>query len=292
MIKSMTGYGGAKGEVSSVAVSVELKSVNNRFLDVTARLPKSCLFAEETIRNAVNARVSRGKVDVFVSVDTSAADEITIRINEPLAQTYAATIWTLAEKTGLRNDLTALALARFPEVLSEQKQDTDQSAVIQAISKVLEVALAGFDAMREREGAKLCADLTEKLTAMETLVSAVEVRSPQTVAEYRKKLTDRMNEILSESGIEETRILQEAAIYADRVSVDEETVRLRSHMDQFWHLLEGGSPVGRKLDFLIQEMNREANTIGSKCSDGEIARIVIDLKAQIEKLREQIQNIE
>jgi len=292
VIKSMTGYGGAKGVVSSVAITVELKSVNNRYLEVSARLPKSCLFAEEPVRAAVAEHISRGKVDVFVTVDTSAADEIVIQVNEPLAQAYLTAIRGMAVKYSLRDDLSVLALARLPDVLSEQKQDADQTAVGVAVKAVLDLALADYDAMRIREGEKLCADIQNKLTGIEALVSSVEARSPETVVEYRQKLTERMNEVLAETGVDEARILQEAALYADRIAVDEETVRLRSHIDQFRHLLDEGSPAGRKLDFLIQEMNREANTIGSKCTDTVIAKVVIELKAEIEKIREQVQNIE
>lgn len=292
MIYSMTGYGGAKGELDSIAVSAELKSVNNRFLDVSVRLPKSYLFAEEAIRAAVGARVSRGKVDVFISVDSSAADTVTIKINQPLAQAYVGAVQELSEGYGLENDLSALTLARFPEVLSTSREDADRDTVTRAILSVLEQALDDYNAMRAREGEKLRADLLDKLDHIEAMVKQVEERSPQTVEEYRRKLTDKMQEVLGTAGIDPARILQEAAIYADRVAVDEETVRMRSHLAQFRRMLADGSPIGRKLDFLIQEMNREANTTGSKCADSQIARVVIDMKAEIEKIREQVQNIE
>lgn len=292
MIYSMTGYGGAKGELDSIAVSAELKSVNNRFLDVSVRLPKSYLFAEEAIRTAVAAKVSRGKVDVFVSVDSSAADTVTIKVNQPLAEAYVAAVKTLSEQYDLHNDLTALSLARFPELLSTSREDADRDTVTKAIVSVLETALDDYNAMRAREGEKLRADLLSKLDNIERMVAVVEDRSPQTVAEYRQKLTDKMQETLASAAVDEARILQEAAIYADRVAVDEETVRMRSHLAQFRQMLADGSPIGRKLDFLIQEMNREANTTGSKCADSQIAKVVIDMKAEIEKIREQVQNIE
>lgn len=292
MIYSMTGYGGAKGEHDSIVVSAELKSVNNRFLDVSVRLPKSYLFAEEAIRSAVSAKVSRGKVDVFISVDSSAADTVTIKVNQPLAEAYVAAVKGLSEQYALANDLTALSLARFPEVLSTNREDADRDTVTRAIVSVLEKALDDYNTMRAREGEKLRADLLEKLDNIERMVAAVEQRSPQTVAEYRQKLTDKMQEVLASAAVDEARILQEAAIYADRVAVDEETVRMRSHLAQFRQMLADGSPIGRKLDFLIQEMNREANTTGSKCSDSQIAKVVIDMKAEIEKIREQVQNIE
>ncbi len=292
MIESMTGYGGAKGEVDSIAVSAELKSVNNRYLDVSVRLPKSCLFAEEAVRTAVGEHISRGKVDVFISVDTSAAQEVSIQVNQPLAAAYVKAVESLAEQYDLPTELSALSLSRFPEVLSAEKSDTDQDSVSKAILSVLTQALEGFDAMRAREGAKLHEDLTQKLDRLEDMVSTVERRSPETVTEYREKLLSRMQEVLADAAVDEARILQEAAIYADKVAVDEETVRLRSHIAQFRLLLESGSPVGRKMDFLIQEMNREVNTTGSKCVDSAIAKTVIDMKAELEKMREQIQNIE
>lgn len=292
MIESMTGYGGAKGEVDSIAVSAELKSVNNRYLDVSVRLPKSCLFAEEAVRTAVAEHISRGKVDVFISVDTSAAQEVSIQVNQPLAAAYVKAVEGLAEQYGLPAELSAFSLSRFPEVLTTDKSDTDQDSVSKAIISVLAEALEGFDVMRAREGAKLCEDLSQKLDRLEEMVTAVEQRSPETVTEYREKLLARMQEVLADAAVDEARILQEAAIYADKVAVDEETVRLRSHIAQFRLLLEGGSPVGRKLDFLIQEMNREVNTTGSKCVDSTIAKTVIDMKAELEKMREQIQNIE
>ena len=292
MIKSMTGYGGAKGEVNNILVSAELKSVNNRYLDLSVRLPKSFLFAEDAVRQAVSAHSTRGKTDVYISVDTSHADEVSIAVNEPLAAAYVRAAAQLGETYGISGAISAMDLIRLPEVVSTERSDADRDSVTQAIITVLEQALTEYDAMRTREGEKLHADILAKLTAIETMVGQVEARSPQTVAEYRERLTKRMTEVLGETGIEESRILQEAAIYADKIAVDEETVRLRSHISQFRLLLAEGSPVGRKLDFLVQEMNREINTTGSKCSDTEIAQIVIAMKAEVEKIREQIQNIE
>ena len=292
MIKSMTGYGGAKGEVEAIAVTAELKSVNNRYLDVSVRLPKSCLFAEEAVRSAVANVISRGKVDVFVTVDASKAEEAVIQVNENLAAAYLKAVRDTAEKFGLDGEISALSLVRFPEVLSADKTDAGRDAVSNAIVTVLAQALEEFDAMRTREGEKLREDIEGKLCTLEAMVAKIEERSPQTVAEYREKLLGRMQEVLSDAAVDESRILQEAAIYADKVAVDEEMVRLKSHIAQFRLLLAAGSPAGRKLDFLVQEMNREANTTGSKCADSEIARTVIDMKAELEKIREQIQNME
>ena len=292
MIKSMTGYGGAKGEVKNILVSAELRSVNNRHLDTSVRLPKSCLFAEESVRNAVKDAISRGKVDVFISVDTSHADEVTIAVNEPLAAAYVRVAHEVFDKFGVTDDMTVSQLLRMPEVISTERSDADKDDMLEAIGTVLRVAIAQFDEMRSREGDKLCTDILDKLVNLKRMAGWVESRSPETVKEYREKLTARMTEVLGEAGVDEARILQEAAIYADRIAVDEETVRLRSHIAQFRLMLEGGSPVGRKLDFLVQEMNREINTTGSKCSDSEIANTVIAMKAELEKIREQIQNIE
>jgi uncharacterized protein (TIGR00255 family) len=261
-------------------------------LDTSVRLPKSCLFAEEAVRNAVSGSISRGKVDVFISVDTSQADEVSILVNEPLAAAYVQAATQVSEQFSLPNDMTAMSLLRMPEVISTQREDSDRDAVGQAISQILQAALTEFDAMRTREGDKLKKDVLGKLDTIEDMVRQVEQRSPETVTEYREKLLARMQEVLGEAGIDEARILQEAAIYADRVAVDEETVRLHSHIAQFRLMLDGGSPVGRKLDFLVQEMNREINTTGSKCSDSDIAKTVIAMKAELEKIREQIQNIE
>ena len=292
MIKSMTGYGGAKGEVESIAVTAELKSVNNRYLDVSVRLPKSCLFAEDAVRSAVAGVISRGKVDVFITVDASKAEEAVIQVNESLAAAYLKAVRDTAEQFGLDGDISALSLVRFPEVLSTDKTDAGRDAVSNAIVQVLSQALEEFDAMRTREGEKLREDIEGKLRTLEAMVAKIVERSPQTVAEYREKLLGRMQEVLADAAVDESRILQEAAIYADKVAVDEEMVRLKSHIAQFRLLLAAGSPAGRKLDFLVQEMNREANTTGSKCADSEIARTVIDMKAELEKIREQIQNME
>ncbi len=292
MIKSMTGYGGAKGRSGGIAVAAELKSVNNRHLDVSVRMPRSCLFAEEGVRAAVAGVISRGKVDVFITVDTSMAEAVTIEVNEPLADAYVKAARLAADKYGLEDDLTTTALLRMPEVISTQRADMDRDAVEAAIAEVLSEALRQFDEMRAREGRKLCLDIRGKLDAIEAMTAKVEARSPETVKQYRERLLARMQEVLGETGIDEARILQEAAVYADRVAVDEETVRLRSHIAQFRLMLDGGSPAGRKLDFLVQEMNREINTTGSKCADSDIAETVIAMKAELEKIREQIQNIE
>lgn len=292
MIKSMTGYGSAKGTVEGIEVCVELKSVNNKFLDTSVRLPRSFLFAEDTIKSAVQAHISRGKVDVFVTVDSSMADDMVVRVNEPLLKGYIDALNHIAEEFNIPNELNALSVSRFPDVLSVEKKELDADAVAEGIRSIAEQALCDFDAMREREGEKLREDVLNKLETIDKLVTIIEQNAPKTVAEYREKLTQKLNEVLGTAGIDETRILTEAAIFADKVAVDEETVRLRSHMAQLKSMLAGGSPIGRKIDFLLQEFNREANTTGSKCQNADIAHVVVDLKSEIEKIREQIQNIE
>ena len=292
MIKSMTGYGSAKGTVEGLEITVELKSVNNRYLDTSVRLPRSFLFAEEAIKSAVQSHISRGKVDVFVSVDSSAAGDMTVKVNEPLLKGYIEAIRHISEEYSLANDMTALSVSRFPDVLSVEKKDLDAEAISAGISAIVEEALRDFDAMRQREGAKLRDDVLSRLETIDRLVSTVEHEAPKTVAEYRKRLEQKMQEVLGSTGIDENRILAEAAIFADHIAVDEETVRLRSHMSQLTTMINGNSPTGRKIDFLIQEFNREANTIVSKCQNSQIAHVVVDLKSEIEKIREQIQNIE
>ena len=292
MIKSMTGYGSAKGAVGELKISVELKSVNNRYLDVSVRMPRSFLFAEDAVKAAVGKHISRGKVDLFVNVDSSDADSMTVKVNEPLLRGYIEAIRHISAEYGLAEELGAVSVSRFPDILSVEKKELDAEAISEGIVAVTEEALRDFDAMRLREGEKLCADVLEKLAAIELLVAKVEQEAPKTVEAYRVRLREKMSELLSSAAIDDNRILAEAAIYADRIAVDEETVRLRSHMSQLRGMLAGGSPIGRKIDFLIQEFNREANTIGSKCQNSDIAHTVVELKSEIEKIREQIQNIE
>lgn len=292
MVKSMTGYGRAEDTLNGCTITVELRSVNNRYLDCNVRMPRLYLFAEETIKSRVQNTISRGKVDVFVTLDSTGGEQVQVSVNQPLADGYYAALTQLAERYGLSKDISVSLLSRFPDVLLAEKAEEDVEQRAQDICSVLDRALADFDQMRTREGARLEADVLSRAARIEELVGKVEERSPQTVAEYRAKLEARMNEVLSNTQLDPARILTEAAIFADKVAVDEETVRLRSHIGQLRHMLEQGGATGRKLDFLIQEFNREANTIGSKCNDIETAGYVVDIKAEIEKIREQIQNIE
>lgn len=292
MIKSMTGYGSASGSAQGFNISVELKSVNNRFLDTSVRMPRSFMFAEETVKSAVQRHISRGKVDVFVTVDSAGTDEVCVKVNEALLKGYVTAVKHIAEEYGLNDDVSAMSVARFPEVLTVEKADIDTKAVAAAIGELTELALEDFDKMRLREGEKLRDDVLSRLQTIDALVTTVERSAPETVKAYRSRLEQKMQEVLGTVGIDESRILAEAAIFADHIAVDEETVRLRSHMSQLRQMVEGSSPTGRKIDFLVQEFNREANTIGSKCQNSDIAHTVVDLKSEIEKIREQIQNIE
>ena len=293
MIKSMTGYGRARETRNSRDITVEVRAVNNRYLDCTVKMPRLYIFAEDALKQRVQRAVSRGKVDVFVTVDASAADVTKVAVNRELASQYAAALNELAEVCGpTAYKITPEILARFPDVLSVTKADEDLETVSADLCAVLDQALAAFNEMRGVEGAKLAEDVGNRLAAIEDYTAQVEARSPETVAEYRAKLTARMQEVLQSVSVDPQRILTEAAIYADKVAVDEETVRLRSHVAQLRTMLEATEPMGRKMDFLIQEVNREANTIGSKCGDVSIAQVVVNLKAEVEKMREQVQNIE
>ncbi len=292
MIRSMTGYGSAKGAAEGFEITVELKSVNNRYLDTSVKLPRNFIFAEDAIKKAVQAHISRGKVDVFVTVDASTVGDVTVKVNESLLKGYIDAITHIFEEYPVTNDLTAMSVARLPDVLCVEKADMDAEQIAAEITEIAERALKDFDEMREREGEKLRDDVLGRIDTIDRLVSIVEEKAPETVKEYRARLEQKMTEVLATSGIEESRILAEAAIFADHIAVDEETVRLRSHMSQLRTMINGNSPIGRKIDFLVQEFNREANTIGSKCQNSEIAHVVVDLKSEIEKIREQIQNIE
>ena len=292
MIKSMTGYGRAREMLNKRDITVEVRSVNNRYLDCTVKMPRMYTFAEDAIKQHVQQAVSRGKVDVFITVDASAADVAKVTVNQELAAQYAAALGVLAGVCGVESRVTPEQLARFPDVLTVTKADEDLESVSADICAVLDQALEAYNSMRAVEGKKLAEDIGSRLTNIENYTSQVEARSPQTVAEYRAKLTARMEEVLQSTTIDPQRILTEAAIYADKVAVDEETVRLRSHVAQLRSMLESDEPMGRKMDFLIQEVNRESNTIGSKCSDVSIAQVVVGLKAEVEKMREQVQNVE
>lgn len=292
MIKSMTGYGSAKGSSDKLEITVELRSVNNRFLDCSVKLPRVYACLEDGIKSAVQRGISRGKVDVFITIDARNADDTVILVNEPVADAYMAALSAITSRYGIPNDVTATSLARLPDVLSVTKAETDVKKLGEDIDAILLRAIDDFNAMRSREGERLYADISSRADEIERLVALVEERSPRTVAEYREKLTARLREVLESSAVDEARLVTEAALFADRTAVAEETVRLRSHIGQLRELIGSSEPVGRKLDFLVQEFNREANTIGSKGNDLAMAKLVVDLKSEIEKVREQIQNVE
>ena len=292
MVKSMTGYGRARETLNGRDITVEVRSVNNRYLDCTVKMPRTYVFAEDAIKSRVQKAISRGKVDVYVTIDTTAADVSVVAVNEPLARSYYEALMKLKETFTLEGDVTPMALAKFPDVLTVTRAEEDLETVAADICAVLEQALQAYNEMRAVEGERLAADISGRVSTIESVVSKVEERSPQTVAEYRARLTGKMNEVLQSTTIDESRILTEAAIFSDKIAVDEETVRLRSHIAQLRTMLESDQPVGRKLDFLIQEVNRECNTIGSKCNDLTIAQDVVNMKAEVEKIREQVQNIE
>lgn len=292
MIMSMTGYGGAKSASGNVDFSVELKSVNNRYLDTSIHLPRSYIFAEESIKSAVSEHISRGKVDVFITIDNSKATNVVVNVNESLATSYYEALEKISQMFRMNGDFSVTDIARFQDVLSVEKVEIDREEMAQEILEVLRQALLEFDTMREREGERLRADIVSRLDTIAGMAQAVTQRAPEIVSDYRQRLEQKIRVVLEDRNIDEGRLLTETAVFADKVAIDEESVRLDSHISQFREMLDGGSPVGRKLDFLVQECNREVNTIGSKSNDCQAAKIVIDMKAELEKIREQIQNIE
>ena len=288
----MTGYGRAVETIDGREITAELRSVNNRYLDCTVKMPRIYAFAEDSVKTHVKSAISRGKVDVFIAVNVMEDMQMRISVNHPVLEGYLSAMRSIASDYGVRDDISVTALSRLPDVFVVEKAEEDEEKLTQDILSVVDKALEKFTAMRTTEGAALEADLRGRAATILTLVEKVEQRSPVTLAEYRARLTEKMQEVLQSTTIDEGRILQEAAIYADKIAVDEETVRLRSHLDQLETMLTNGGAIGRKLDFLLQELNREANTIGSKGNDLEQARTVVEIKAELEKIREQTQNIE
>ncbi len=288
----MTGYGRAVETVNGREFTVELRSVNNRYLDCSVRLPRILSFGEEAVKQAVKNAISRGKVDVFISLRSEGGDEVQVTLNKAVLESYLTAMRQMVTEYGVADDVSAAALSRMPEVFTLEKPQVDEEQLLADMMQVLQKALCEYDAMRKTEGEALDRDLRSRGNTILELVSRVEQGNSQTVIDYRTRLENKLKEVLSNTSIDEARILTEAAIFADKVAVDEETVRLRSHLQQMNDMLSAGGAVGRKLDFLLQEMNREANTIGSKCTDVNLARIVVDIKAELEKIREQTQNIE
>ena len=292
MIKSMTGYGRAVETLNGREFTVELRSVNNRYLDCSVKMPRMVSFAEDAVKQAVKAAISRGKVDVFITIKSEGETETKVTLNTGVLQGYLSAMHQMVELYGVKDDISVSAVSRLPEVFVVEKPEVDEDALKADLMAVVAKALEGYNAMRAAEGAALDADLRSRGNTILSLVSQVEEGNSQTVIDYRTRLENKLKEVLANTNIDEGRILTEAAIFADKVAVDEETVRLRSHLEQMNNMLTAGGAMGRKLDFLLQEMNREANTIGSKCTDVRLARIVVDIKAELEKIREQTQNIE
>ena len=292
MIQSMTGFGRCQKTLGSRDITVEIKAVNHRYLEFSSRLPRSLGFIEDKLKAQVQSRIARGKVEVSVTVAEQKGSASRVTLNEGLALSYLEELRIFARKNGLTDDLTLSDFCRLPDLFTTRMAEVDEDALWRDISETADGALDSFIAMRRREGEKLSADLAAKLYNILTLVEAVERRSPETVEAYRQRLYKKLGELLADRQIDDSRVLTEAALFADKVAVDEETVRLHSHLAQLRTMLQGDEPIGRKLDFLIQEINRECNTTGSKCSDITIARDVVDMKAEVEKIREQIQNIE
>ena len=288
----MTGYGRAVETVNGREFTVELRSVNNRYLDCSVKLPRSLSFGEDAVKQAVKNTISRGKVDVYITVRSETADTAKVTLNTAMVEGYLAAMQQMAENYSVKNDISVSLLSRMPEVFSVEKPEVDEEQLLSDLMGVAKKALANFDAMRTTEGKALENDLRSRGETILGLVSQVEAGNAQTVIDYRTRLENKLREVLENTAIDEGRILTEAAIFADKVAVDEETVRLRSHLAQMNTMLTSGGAIGRKLDFLLQEMNRETNTIGSKCTDVRLARVVVEIKAELEKIREQTQNIE
>lgn len=292
MILSMTGYGRAEQVLNGRDITVELRSVNSRFFEYSSRIPRTCAFMEDKLKKLVAARVSRGKVELNLSIQNVTAADTVVQVNWQLAKSYKNAFQAMADRMDLKNDATVGMIARFPDVLTQTAAPTDPDALWADVEQVAGQAVEAFLAMRAAEGEKLRADVEGRLTTIETLVGQIEQNSAGRVQAYTERLYARLKEILEDRSIDEARLVTEAAIFADKTAIDEETVRLHSHVAQYRAILALDEPVGRKLDFLTQELNRESNTIGSKCQDVSITRLVVELKSEIEKIREQIQNIE
>lgn len=292
MVRSMTGYGRGQEIIDGMDITVEIKSVNHRYFEFSARAPRQYMFLEEKLKAYFQQVLSRGKAECFVQIEMMEESDYTITLNHSVAEGYLKAFNEIKEKYGIENDITASSLARFNDVLSIRRNESDEDKIWNAVKTVASKAAEGIVSMREAEGKKLREDVLSRIDTITRKVRFVEERSPETVREYQQKLLERINEAIGSLQVDEQRILTEAAIYADKVAVAEETVRLMSHMQQLKEFFECEEAIGRKMDFLVQEMNREANTIGSKAQDVEIARCVLDIKAEIEKIREQIQNIE
>ena len=295
MIRSMTGFGRCRETVDGLDITVEIKSVNSRYFDCTAKISRAYGYLEERIKPYLQAHgVARGKVDVWISIEVLDSGSVEIQLDEGYLQGYLQALYRLRDSYGLKDDISVMTVARNTELFLTRKPDEDVERDWQRVETVLKKATDAFLAVRQREGESLAADLRGKMDAIKGHVDVIEELSANDVATYRQRLAERIRDALADHQItpDENRLLTECAIHADKVAVDEELVRLRTHFQSFEQILQGGEPVGRKLDFLMQEMNREINTTGSKCNDAQIARHVVDVKCELEKIREQIQNLE
>lgn len=292
MVKSMTGFGRAVKELDGYVISVELKSVNHRYFEFYSRCPRQYGFIDEKIKSFVNSRVSRGKIECYVSIDALNTESAEVAVNNTLASAYVKALKEIAQTYDLKEDFGASTISRFQDVLVVRKAEEDEDKIWSLVREVAAEAVDKFIEMRAVEGKKMYDDVYSRSQFILDCVGYIEERSPETVKEYNDKLVARVHDLLGDVSLDESRIMQEVAIYADKVAVAEETVRLRSHIEQLREFLASDEAIGRKMDFLVQEINRETNTIGSKCNDVDVARKVVDMKAEIEKIREQIQNIE
>ena len=292
LLKSMTGYGRREEIVNGKKITCEIKSVNHRYSDYSVKVPRYYGFMEERVRTVASGYISRGKVDIYIAVESYDTADREIHLNSELAKSYINALYELRDKFGLSDDISVTSVARYSDIFKSEKIEEDEEQLWTDVLTVLEPALCDFVAMREREGERIEKDLCSRIEYMRTLSEKIDARSGQTVVEYREKLYNKIKEVLEDRTIDEARVLTEVAIFADKVAVNEEIVRLGSHFGEFYDIIKRPEPAGRKLDFLIQEINREVNTTGSKACDIEIARIVVELKGEIEKLREQVQNIE
>ena len=292
MILSMTGFGRGTAVLNGREITVELRSVNSRYFEYSSRIPRSCSYMDSRLKKQLNERVTRGKVELSMTIQNVEAADAEVTVNMELARSYQKALRNLSEKLCIKNDVTVSTLTRFPDVLATRHADVDEEQLWADVSAVTAQALDNFIAMRAAESAKMKADVESRLCFLEERVGRVETLSAGRVEAYTNRLYEKLKTILEDRSIDDARVLTEAAIFGDKTAVDEETVRLRSHIAQYRSILELDEPVGRKLDFLTQELNRETNTIGSKCQDLDITRTVVDMKAEIEKIREQIQNLE
>lgn len=292
MVRSMTGFGRGEATVDGRDIVVEIKSVNHRYFEFNCRTTRGYSFLEEKLKSYIKDSVKRGKIDVYVSLTQKEDTESVVKINESLAQGYINALKKLSQEYGIKDDISVSTVSAYSDIFQVRKAPEDEEEVWNAVKPVLDSALKNFISMRETEGEKMKADVMDRAERILSIVSEIELRSPERVKEYEARLKEKIQELLGSAEYDEQRIITEVAIFGDKVAVDEETVRLRSHFDQLKVLMNGDGEVGRKLDFIIQEMNREANTIGSKANDSDLAHKVVDIKAEIEKIREQIQNLE